>query len=59
MLVGYLVACVDLDARVIERWRPGVERPAVLDSELVWQPDGADAPMALDLPAYFREILDR
>jgi Uma2 family endonuclease len=50
---------VDLDARVIERWRPREERPVVLDTELMWQPDGADAPLTLDLPAYFREVLDR
>lgn len=28
---------VDIDARLIERWRPGDERPEVVDSELRWE----------------------
>jgi Uma2 family endonuclease len=49
---------VDLDARYVERWRPGDERPEVLDGAAEWQPAGADAPLVLDLPAFFREVLD-
>jgi len=49
---------VDLDARIIERWRPGDERPEILDSVLTWQPAGADEPLPLDLPAFFREVWD-
>jgi Uma2 family endonuclease len=47
---------VDLDARLIERWRPGDERPEILDGTLAWQPAGADAPLTVDLPAFFREV---
>ena len=46
---------VDLDARIIERWRPGEERPEVLDAALRWQPPGAAAPLTIDLAAFLRE----
>jgi Uma2 family endonuclease len=49
---------VDLDGRVVERWRPGDERPEVLDETLLWQPPGADAPLTLDLPPFFRTVWD-
>ena len=49
---------VDLDARLIERWRPGDERPEILDGTLTWQPPGAGAPLTVDLPAFFREVCE-
>jgi Uma2 family endonuclease len=49
---------VDLDARIIERWRAGDERPEILDGMLTWQPAGADALLAVDLPTIFREVCD-
>ena len=49
---------VDLEARLIERWRPGDERPEILDGALTWQPAGADAPLTVNLPAFFRELWD-
>jgi Uma2 family endonuclease len=50
---------IDLDARLVERWRPGDERPAIIADALEWLPDGATAPLAIDLSAFFSEILDR
>jgi Uma2 family endonuclease len=56
---------VDLDGRVVERRRPGEERPEVLDGVLAWRPPGADAPLAQRLqralgPGYeLRELLGR
>jgi Uma2 family endonuclease len=47
---------VDLDARVIERWRPDDERPEVLSARIEWLPDGASAPFTLDLVAFFAEV---
>jgi Uma2 family endonuclease len=47
---------VDVDACLIERWRPDDERPEILVSELAWQPDAAHAPLVIDLPAYFRDV---
>jgi Uma2 family endonuclease len=46
---------VDVDARLVERWRPEDERPEILAEQLEWQPDPARPPLGLDLPAYFRE----
>lgn len=44
---------VDLDARVVERWRPGDDRPEVLGETLTWQAPGATSPLAIELPALF------
>lgn len=46
---------VDLDARYVERWRPGDERPEVLDARLEWQPRAELPPLVVDLEAVFRE----
>ena len=42
---------VDLDARVLERWRPADERPELLDQRLDWQPEDGSPPLELDLAA--------
>lgn len=47
---------VDLDARVMERWRPTDDRPEILTDTLTWNPEGSTAPMVLDLVELFREI---
>lgn len=47
---------VDVDARLIERWRPGDERPEILGEQLDWQPDPSHPPLVIDLPAYFRDV---
>ncbi len=49
---------VDLDARTIERSTPGDARLEVLADRLVWSPEGASAPFALDLTTYFAAVLD-
>ena len=49
---------IDLDARVVERWRPTDERPEVLTTVLTWQPEPAVVPLELDLPEFFRAVLD-
>jgi Uma2 family endonuclease len=46
---------VDLDARLVERWRPEDVRPEVLEETLTWHPAGAAEPLIVDLQAYFRE----
>ena len=46
---------VDLDARLVERWRPGDARPEVLTERVEWQPEAGLEPLALDLPLFFRE----
>lgn len=46
---------VDMDARAIERWRPGDNRPEILDERIEWYPSGATERLAIDLGAYFKE----
>jgi hypothetical protein len=46
---------VDVEARVIERWRPDDARPEVVDGVLEWQPAGATAPLALDVATLLAE----
>ena len=48
---------VDLDARLVERWRPEDVRPEVLTEKLAWQPDPSAPPFELDLPRYFAQAL--
>jgi Uma2 family endonuclease len=49
---------VDLDARTFERSTPADARVAVHDERIEWRPAGATAPLAIDLVAYFAEVLD-
>lgn len=44
---------VDPDARLIERWRPGDERPEIISTRLEWNPSGAAEPFMLDVQAFF------
>ena len=48
---------VDLDSRLVERWRPGEDRPEILSETLTWRPTEAAAPFELDLAAFFTEVL--
>lgn len=49
---------VDLDARLVERWRPGDERPEILTDKLSWQVSESSPQFELDLSAFFGEVLD-
>lgn len=40
---------IDLDAQLVERWRPNDERPEILVRELEWHPGGASSPLVLPL----------
>ena len=44
---------VDVDARLVERWRPGDERPEILTTRLTWRPDPAAPALEIDLEPYF------
>ena len=50
---------VDLDARTIERSTPSDPRPEILVDRLEWLPEGAAAPLVIDLNRYFATVLDR
>ena len=47
---------VDLDARLVERWRPGDERPEILTELLEWHPEGAAESFRLELPGFFADV---
>ena len=47
---------VDPDARLVERWRPGDERPELLDGRIEWQPPSKAAPLVIDLQALFADL---
>jgi len=49
---------VDLDARTIERSTPTELRPEILDERLEWFPEGASAPLVIDLVQYFASVFD-
>ncbi len=48
---------VDLDAQLVERWRPDDVRPEILEERLEWAPPELPAPVTLDLPALFAAAL--
>jgi Uma2 family endonuclease len=50
---------VDLDARVVERTRPGDPRIVAADAMLEWQPGGAAEPFRFDLADYFARVHGR
>jgi Uma2 family endonuclease len=50
---------VDLDAQAVERWRPGDERPEILDQRLEWRPEGSTAPLLIELPRFFGTLTIR
>ena len=49
---------VDLDARLIERWHPGEQRPEILRERLEWHPAGTTNRFALDITALFAALGD-
>ena len=49
---------VDMDACSVDRWRPGDLRPETIDDQIVWHPEGAVRPLAIDLPALFAKLPD-
>lgn len=49
---------VDLDARLVERWRRGEARPDILSDELRWQPLDTVDPFILNLLEFFAVVLD-
>jgi Uma2 family endonuclease len=48
---------VDVDARLIERWRPDDQRPEILAEQLEWQPDPQYPSLVIELAEYFRDVI--
>jgi Uma2 family endonuclease len=53
--VGYWIG--DLDARLVERWRPAAAAPEVCTETLVWDAPSAPASCTLALAPLFAEVL--
>jgi Uma2 family endonuclease len=49
---------VDPDARIVERWSPDDERPAIVADLLIWHPSSDVPPLEISLPALFAGALD-
>ena len=49
---------VDLDSRTFERSTPADARVTVHDERIEWMPVGATTSLAIDVAAYFAEVLD-
>jgi len=49
---------VDVDARTIERWRPGDARPEVNHATMSWNPPPARESLSLDLMQFFELVSD-
>lgn len=44
---------VDIEAALVEEWKPGEERPRIITDRLEWRPDGAAEPFILELADLF------
>ncbi|HEX5973017.1 MAG TPA: Uma2 family endonuclease [Gemmatimonadaceae bacterium] len=49
---------IDLDARIIERWRTSEDRPEIIETTLEWRPDGTAEPFMLDVERFFAEVMN-
>lgn len=47
---------VDPLSRLVERWRPGDERPEIITDTLVWQPSGAERALRIPLESIFEAV---
>ena len=47
---------VDLDARLVEVWTPGDEKPGIVDGRLTWHPAGAAEALTIDVSAYISAV---
>ncbi|MBA4071755.1 MAG: hypothetical protein C0497_07975 [Gemmatimonas sp.] len=50
---------VDLESRLVERWRPDDARPQVLHNDLTWVDSATDTECHIDLAAFFDEVCGR
>jgi Uma2 family endonuclease len=49
---------VDLDSRLVERWVPDDDRPAILVESLEWHPAGTAEPLRVDIARFFEEVFE-
>lgn len=49
---------IDGETLSFEVWRPGDERAALIDGQLVWRPSVHHPPFELDVPRFFADVAD-
>jgi Uma2 family endonuclease len=49
---------IDLDARVVERWRPDDARPEIVADVFAWHPRSDLPPLSIELDEFFSDVLD-
>jgi Uma2 family endonuclease len=47
---------VDIDAQIVERWRPGDQRPEVLTERIEWRPSETADALVVDVAALFADL---
>ena len=47
---------IDLNARLVERWKRDDDRPEIIVDTLIWHPEGAPEPFVLELAGYFADV---
>lgn len=47
---------IDVDARVVERWRPSDDRPEILTESIEWSASPSHPPFVLRLPEFFESL---
>ena len=47
---------IDIDARLVEQWQEGQDRPEIIADQLVWQPAGMPEPLIISLEALFADV---
>jgi Uma2 family endonuclease len=48
---------IDVDARLVELWRPGDERPEILSERIEWRPSEEYPPLTIEMADLFRQAL--
>lgn len=48
---------VDIDSQLVERWTPDAECPEICVERVCWEPEGLGAPLSLELPAIWTEVI--
>jgi Uma2 family endonuclease len=48
---------VDVDARLVEHWRPGDQRPEILGERLEWHPVPDHPALVIELERYFADVI--
>lgn len=48
---------VDIEAQIVERWRPGDDRPEIVADQLEWRAPEAETALVIELEPFFAEVV--